>query len=72
MFTFDFSAAFKHIEKTDQIGTDVGFRMLNRMSHSCLGRQMKHAPEAPARKQLAYGPSIRQIPFFEKKIGIRR
>jgi hypothetical protein len=53
MFTFDFSAAFKHIKKTDQIGTDIGFWMLNRMSHSCLGGQMKHALEAPARKQLS-------------------
>ena len=43
MFTFDFSATFKHIEKPDQVGTDIGFRVLNRMSHSCLGGQVKHA-----------------------------
>src|SRR5579859_7373656 len=42
MFHLGPSAAFQHVEETDQIAVDVRLRMVDRITHARLGREMDY------------------------------
>lgn len=46
------AATFQHIYKALQIGINIGMRIIDRMTHAGLGRQMHHIFEPVLSKQL--------------------
>ena len=46
MATSVVSATFQHIDETFEIGVDIGMRMIDRVTHTCLRRQMDHSWKA--------------------------
>src|SRR3569832_1976807 len=51
MMTTVIAAALEHVEKADEIGIGVGVRLLDRMAHAGLGREMHDLRETMLRKQ---------------------
>ena len=42
-------AAFQDVEEADEIGVDIGVRILQRVAHAGLGRQVHDRPGSPSR-----------------------
>ena len=64
-------ASFQDIEKAFEIGIGIGMRMIDRISHPGLGRQMDHGRKPMLRKQLADRRTVRQIHLHETELRVR-
>ena len=63
-------ATFKDVAKTNQVGLDVGGRILNRVPHPSLGRQMDHRGGLVLRESRFHRRPILQIGFDQRPGGI--
>ena len=43
-------AALQHVEEADEVGVDIGVRVLERVAHAGLGREMHHDRRAGSRR----------------------
>ena len=63
-------ASFQDIGEADQIGVDIGVRILKRVSHARLRGQMDDDRKPMPREQRRYRGTIRHIKPFELKARV--
>ena len=64
-------AALEHVQKSGDVALYVHVRILDRMAHARLRRQMHDRVELFAVEDLLHGPAIRDIELDESKAGSR-
>src|SRR5262245_44409283 len=62
--------SFQHVEKALEIGIDVSMRLLDRVAHAGLGREMNDGGEAMLRKQRSDCVAICQIGLHKREAAI--
>ena len=59
------AATFKHVHEAHNIGINVGRRVLDRVAHTGLGRQMYDSFELAGDEELAHRLAVDDIEFLE-------
>ena len=62
--------SFQHVGKAIEIGIDIGMGMIDRMSHSRLGRKMHDHLEAMACKQRRDRRTIHEVGLHKGEVGM--
>jgi hypothetical protein len=67
-------AALQHVHEADEVAVDVGMRVLQRIAHAGLRRQVDHAVEALAGKQPLHAGAVGDVELTKRKrsCGCRR
>ena len=63
------AAAFEHVDEAFEIGVDVSVRMVGRITHAGLRREMDHDRETMLLKQGLRRRAVRQVELREGKAG---
>ena len=66
------TAAFEDVHEADDVGVDVGVRILQRIAHAGLRGQMHHAVELLACKQLFHAGAVGHVELDEAEAFLRR
>ena len=67
MIHFVMTAGFKDIKETNDVGINIGPRMVDAVSHSGLGCQVYDNIRLERRKNIIHDFFISQVPFDESK-----
>ena len=63
-------AALQQVDETDQVGIDVGVRVLKRVPHAGLSRQVDHDVERLGVKNFAQSLALGDVGLNKRKIGL--
>ena len=63
-------AAFQHVDETREIGVDIGMRMVDRIAHASLCREMHHFCKTVPGKQAFHRCAIGEIDLLERETGL--
>ena len=61
-------AALEHVEEADEVGIDVGVRVLERVAHAGLRREMDH-PLRPVSANSSRRPRVGEVDLREAEAG---
>ncbi len=65
------AAAFQHVQRAGQVAVGVGVRILDRVAHARLRREVHDAPDAPIREQRIHRLAVREVDPLEPELFLR-